>query len=636
MSSLRLNFPIILLILLGFGLRIHDLEAAPLRGDEAFSALYWSDVSLANSLSQIAPIDPHPPLAFALFRIWAVILGGIDSVFSLRFISVIGNTLGIAAMYCLARRLTGRRDAGLIAALIWALHPYEIWHSQDYRNYAVWAGASAVSLWLGLRLLDKCDRKDWLLYAFASFSAALLFYAEVLNVVALSCAVALAAGRGRQFTLRFLALQLAIALTAIGAFIVIQARSDFFGVYGGNLEPFAAADYLTRFIPALMFGDTFGATLAAIWPLMALVYAFALLAVWFSSPRQFATLVILTWLPLLLLGVVSLSRDVFNPRYVLNTVPALILVLTIASLRAAELLQKTIRLNHRILVLCVLSPWLVLAGLALQTYFNVSAFSKSPAWDELGRFLSSRVNESDLVIQLSVDPAFAYYYAGDAPELALPTHSAQTEDEINAALAALRGSFNTVFVVSREQAGWANAGMVEAWMGENLQEVMRTDVAGLPVRQYAEWRAPQDSAAMTRFGDAVALLGYEFFASPLPIGELLLWVYWLPTSPTEGALKSFAHLYGGAKPGTEGALRSQDDQFPQRRRLDSRSWEIGTAFRDVYYLPALDLEDGDYRVSVGWYDQVSGRRLQVADGSDAVELEAFSYAALKGADQHSA
>ena len=630
MSSLRHNIPIILLILLGFGLRLHDLEAAPLRGDEAFSALYWSDVSLAYSLSQIAPIDPHPPLAFALFRIWAVILGGIDSEFSLRFISVIGNTLGIAAMYCLARRFTRGRDAGLIAALIWALHPFEVWHSQDFRNYAVWAGASAVSLWLGLRLLDRRGPKEWLHYACASLCAALLFYAEILNLVALSCAVALAARRQRQFTLRFLALQLAIGLASIGAFIVLQARSDFFGVYGGNLEPFAAVDYLTRFIPMLLFGDTFGVMLAAVWPLLALVYAAAFLAVWLSSRRQFATLMILTWLPLLLLGAASYSRDVFNPRYVLNTVPALILVLTIASLRAAELLQKTIRLSHRILALCVLSPWLVVASGGMHAYFNDSAFSKSPAWDELGRFLSSRVKESDLVIQLSVDPAFAYYYAGDAPELALPEHSAQTEDEINSALAALRGSFDTVFVVSREQAGWANAGLVEAWMGENLQEVMRTDAAGLPVRQYAEWRAPQDSAAMTSFGDAVALLGYEFFATPLPSGELLLWVYWLPLSPTEGALKSFAHLYGDVEPGAESLLRSQDDQYPQRRRLDSRSWEIGTAFRDVYYLPAQELEDGDYRVSVGWYDPISGRRLQSAEGSDAVELEAFSYGARKG------
>ena len=632
MSELRLNIPTILLILLGFGLRIHNLEAAPLRGDEAFSALYWSDVSLSYSLSQIAPIDPHPPLAFVLFRIWAVVLGGIDSVFSLRFISVIGNTLGIAAMYCLARRFTRSRDAGLIAALIWALHPYEIWHSQDYRNYAIWAGASAVSLWLGLRLLDRRDRKAWLVYAGASLSAALLFYAEVLNVAALACVVALAAGRERQFRLRFLALQLAITSAAIGAFLVIQARSDFFGVYGGNLEPFAAADYLTRFVPTLMFGDSFGATLADLWPLVALAYAAALLAVWTSSPRQFVTLVILTWLPLLLLGAASFSRDVFNPRYVLNAVPALILVLAIASQRAAELLRTRLRIKPAVLAMCVLSPWIVLAGAALQAYFNDSAFSKSPAWDELGAFLSSRVKESDLVIQLSVDPAFAYYYAGDAPELALPTHSAQTEDEINAALAALRGSFDTVYVVSREQAGWANAGMVEAWMGENLQEVMRTDVAGLPVRQYAEWQAPQDSAAMTSFGDAVALLGYEFFATPLPSGELLLWVTWLPLSPTEDALKSFAHLYGGVKPGAEGALWAQDDQYPQRRRLDSRTWEIGTAFRDVYYLPAQDLEDGDYRVSVGWYDPDSGRRLQVADGSDAVELEAFSYSARPGLD----
>ena len=627
MASLRLKLPIIVIILVGFSLRIHDLQAAPLRGDEAFSALYWSDIPISQSLSRIAPIDPHPPLAFLLFRFWALILGGTESVFSLRFASALGNTLGIPAMFALAYLLTRRRSASLIAALIWALHPYEIWHSQDYRNYAIWAGLSAVSLWLWLRLIQRRGRIDAALYAVAAFCAGLIFYSEIFNILALSCIAIVLAWRRRQFLYRFLSLQLALGLAPIAAFALIQARSNFFGAYGGNLESFSAIDYLTRFIPTLAIGDYFNVKLPALWPVVALLYLVAALIVLRTSKRQFASLMILTWLPLLLLGAVSLSRDIFNPRYVLNAVPALILLIVIASLRAAEGLRKFLPLSREALTLSILAPWFALAGIALHAYFNDPEFRKSPAWDELGRFLSVRATEDDLVIQLSVDPAFAYYYAGKAPEMALPAQAAQPEAEIIATLEGLQSRYETVFVVAREQAGWGNAGAVERWMNAHLQEVMRTDAGGLPVRQYADWPRTSDFPGdFINFADTVGLLGYKFFPAPLPTGELVLWVYWLPLSKTERPLKSFTHVYGDIHPETGGALWSQDDQFPLGGRRDSTSWQIGAVMRDVYYLPARKLQSGDYQIAIGWYDAATGQRLTMADGDDALVLESFHHA----------
>lgn len=627
MASLRLKLPIIVIILVGFSLRIHELQAAPLRGDEAFSALYWSDLSVSQSLSQIAPIDPHPPLTFLLFRFWAMILGGIDSVFSLRFASALGNTIGIPAMFALALLLTRNRGASLIAALIWALHPYEIWHSQDYRNYAIWAGFSAVSLWLGLRLIQGRGLTDAVVYAVAAFCAGLIFYSEILNIVALSCVAIVLAWRRRRFLFRFLSLQFALGLAPIAAFALIQARSNFFGAYGGNLESFSAIDYLTRFIPTLAFGDYFNVRLPALWPAVALLYLIAALIVLRSSKRQFASLMLLTWLPLLLLGAVSLSRDIFDPRYVLNAVPALILLFVIASLRAAEALRKILPLNREALTLVILAPWFVLAGIALYAYFNDPEFRKSPAWDELGRFLSARVKEDDLVIQLSVDPAFAYYYSGSAPEMALPAQATQPEAEIFATLEGLSSRYDSVFVVAREQAGWGNAGAVERWMNGQLQEVMRTDAGGLPIRQYADWPSASDFPGdIINFGDAVGLLGYEFFPAPLPTGELVLWVYWKPLSNTERPLKSFAHVYGDIHPDTGSALWSQDDQFPQGGSLDTTRWATGGVIREVYYLPARRLQRGDYQVAIGWYEPDTGGRLGLTEGDDALVLTSFHHA----------
>ena len=127
-------------ILLASSLRLHRLESVPLRGDEAFSVLYWADLPVAKSLTQIAHGEPHTPLVYLVARIWRHILGGIESVFALRMLSVLGNLLGVSAMYALGWRLSGARSVGMVAALMWALHPFEIWHSQEFRNYGYWAG----------------------------------------------------------------------------------------------------------------------------------------------------------------------------------------------------------------------------------------------------------------------------------------------------------------------------------------------------------------------------------------------------------------------------------------------------------------------------------------------------------------
>ena len=111
MPLLRPYGLVVTIILVGFGLRIHNLQTAPLRGDEAFSVLYWADTPLNVSLSDIAHGEPHTPLVYAIGRLWNHLIGGIDSLFALRYLSALGNILGAPAMIALAWRLCGRQTA---------------------------------------------------------------------------------------------------------------------------------------------------------------------------------------------------------------------------------------------------------------------------------------------------------------------------------------------------------------------------------------------------------------------------------------------------------------------------------------------------------------------------------------------
>ena len=609
---------LILVIWLGFALRLHDLDAVPLRGDEAFSARYWVDLPLYESLTEIALFDPHPPLAYLLFHLWGRWVGGIGSPFALRLLDALGNIIGAAAMFALGRRLSGQSAVGLMAALMWAAHPFEIWHSQDFRNYAVWAGLSAVALWLGLRLMDSTRRVDWWLYAVAASLSAFMFYTELMMMVALAAVMVMGGAKG-AFARRFLALQGLIGAAVLGAFLVFQGPVlTGAAPYPGNLQSFYLPDYLTRFLPTLILGESIPSDFSFVWLFLcfaALLFAFVIAK---ASRRQIGFIAAVAMAPLLLLGLAALRVSIFHPRYVLATVPAFILLFALGGFYLA---------GRRPGWMCgLLVPWFILASLTLNDYFNHPAWRKSPAWDELGDFLNGRVHENDLVIQLSNDAAFGYYYRGRAEDEALPASPFQPASEIEAALSAAQGEYDSIYVVSNAISTWGNADVVENWMNANMQAVLLSSASGLGLRQYKTWQVSADfGPPLTQFGDAVELMGYDFFTAPLPTDEWLLWLYWRPISQTARPLKSFVHVVGDVNPATGSRIWSQDDQFPQEGRLDSTRWPAGDVYRDVYYLPADQAAAGGYRLHIGWYDPVSGARLLTDGDDDLFELASFTH-----------
>lgn len=621
MSKLRSYGLLIAIIGLGFFLRIHDLQAVPLRGDEAFSALYWSDTPLTESLSAIAALDPHPPLAYALFRLWGRILGGIDNVFALRYLAVLGNVIGIPVMFALGLRLSHGRRAGFVAALLWALHPFEIWHSQDFRNYAIWAGLSVAAFWLGLRLLHRRRSIDWLLYAVMALCAALIFYAEALVTLALSSIVIQLCRSDRRFLRRFLALQGLVVGVSLAFFFVASAGEIVSGRYAGNLQSFAAGDYLSRFMPSLMLGETIPALLPELGLPLTAMAVIALAILLRAAPTQFQVVMTLIALPLSLLGFISLFRDVFHPRYVLATVPGFILLAALASEHAAAFLRSITRLSQNAILLLLMLPWFLLAIMTINAYLNHPAFRKAPAWDELGAFLNPRVTKDDLVIQLALDSAFGYYYEGAAQDIGLPVKPNQEAAELAALLDGYSREFYSIYLVAREQAGWPNAGLVERWMLDNMQAVLRTNASGLPIWQFMRWSTlPEESRELARFGGVVALLAGDNCPSLLPSGELLLRLHWKPVARALTSLKTFVHVYGELDDLSGSALWTQDDQYPQDGRLDAQTWTPGEVYRDIYYLPLNEFGAGDFEIQVGWYDPTNSSRLHLTDGSDSLTL----------------
>lgn len=621
---------IIGVLLIGFLLRLHLLDAVPLRGDEAFSALNWSGLSLTESLRDIASIEPHPPLTYVLFWLWGLAVG-IETPFALRMLPVLFSVMGIAGIASLAQRLINRQ-AALLAALIWAIHPFQIWHAQDFRNYAIWSGLSILTIWLALRVIARRKMRDWALYALMAMFASLIFYMELITIGVLVLFVWLTKWRERSFILRWTILQAIIIAVTFIAFGLFQRDLLTGGGYGGTTGTFALSQWWERFLPVLAFGDTQSLSLqftqvSTLWPMIITILFLAGFIIWQVDRITALLLSLLGLLPLLMIGIISTQLNIFRPRYVMMSSIAYTLILSYAALILWR--SEANRLVRRTLMITVGVFWFGVTAWSLNNYYNDAAFAKAPDWPTLINYLNDNVAPNDLVIQTSVDSGYGYYYQLaeiPAEEIALPFAPEHPADEILDILETTDAAYERIWVTGRTFPDWPNAGIVEEWFAENRQLGREVTLAGQPVRLYVAWDVPVDSvqsqSAIALFDNMIELLDVEIFPTE-PNDTLTVWLYWRPIAQSAQALTMFVHLVGDINPQTGTPLWTQDDHPPQQGRVNTDSWETDVIYRDVYELPIAALADGSYSLVVGIYDPATSQRLTDADGSDSVQIGVF-------------
>ena len=157
-SQLHTKSALGLILLAGAALRLYRLGADSLWYDETVST-YLAGSRLPELLRHTAG-DIHPPGFYILLRGWLVLMGyptghadahGIGLEFSAAFFSLFFGVLLIALVYALARRVANDQ-VGLIAALLVALSPYNIWYSQEVRMYTLGAALGVLVVYALLRI----------------------------------------------------------------------------------------------------------------------------------------------------------------------------------------------------------------------------------------------------------------------------------------------------------------------------------------------------------------------------------------------------------------------------------------------------------------------------------------------------
>ena len=347
------QWPIVAILALAFALRVYRLTHLSLWLDEGYSAfaagLPWPD------LLQFVVSRAHPPLYFLLLHGWAW-LGQAD--FILRFLSVLWGLVGVAGLYALGRRLLSQK-IGLLAALLLAVSPMHVWHSQDARMYSQLFALAILSTYLLVRAVDEDRLRYWLGYALLATSCLYTHNTAFLTIGAqVIFGLGLLAIRRERSRLRGLGMALATIVLLYLPWLPVAAAQ------AGRLEQH------------FWISQPTGRTVLDTLDYMSSAFLFTR-SPWYSDLDAWpGALLYLAFVGLLLLGAWQLAHG--DPRQGSranrwSVLLALLLVAPIAGEFAASYLMRPIYLNRTLLV--VAAPlFLVYAVAVLQGSLTARRF----------------------------------------------------------------------------------------------------------------------------------------------------------------------------------------------------------------------------------------------------------------------
>jgi hypothetical protein len=600
------------ILALAFVLRMVALDGPSLRGDEAFAVMGWAG-RLDKVFGGMAAGEPHPPLTFVWFSGWVTLVG--RSELAARYLSVLAGMLSTAAVYGIGQRLGGRRLA-TVAALLWVVNPFQVWHAQDARNYALWTALSALALLLMLRAMGQNSRRAWALYVAFEIVALYTFYLEAF-MLAVQNLYALVT---RRFTRQWIAAQAAItaSLVLLGVYLLAFVRG---ADYSGTAQSFDLPALFTRFAPVLAAGDTLpGSALDALWPVMLALLGAGTWALWRRNRRAAVLVVPLVIVPLVMLSVFSLRLNVFRPRYVIASAPAYALALAALVVALWEAGRRA-----RWASLGLLAALLILDGAALAHHYADPAFRKSPNWRGLVAALDARVQPDDILVQNESGPAIAYYFDGE--HTAIPDHAGADPAEVAELFEAVVSTHRAVWFLPTVNPSWDPDQNALHWLEANAQQIDDTWVGSFRVQQWRPWAVSQAEIdaiphrVSIGLGDFATLTGYEVYPPSDPDGvvraaagdaSVRLVLYWSPAAAAPMDYTAFVHLTGPINPATGTPLWSQDDHPPQHGRAPTSTWQPGEVLRGVFTLDLDGVPPGSYTVSTGFYDPATDTRVDVA------------------------
>ncbi|OGI00434.1 MAG: hypothetical protein A2Y25_11830 [Candidatus Melainabacteria bacterium GWF2_37_15] len=143
--------------------------------DEIVTYNIASNDSIVNVFNASLP----RPFYFIILHYWMMLFG--DTDITLRLLSVIFGVISVLVMYFAGRELD--KSAGNVAALLVAVNSFLIYYSQEVRQYSFLALISTLSAWFTVRIINKPNTLNYLLFFIINGVFLATHYISVLIVI---------------------------------------------------------------------------------------------------------------------------------------------------------------------------------------------------------------------------------------------------------------------------------------------------------------------------------------------------------------------------------------------------------------------------------------------------------------------
>lgn len=668
--SSRQRLALVLVLLLAFGLRLYHLGADSLWYDETVSALLAAKPLAAMWVHTAR--DIHPPLYYALLHLWTLLAGRTE--FALAFLSLFFGVAAVALVAHLGLRAFDAR-VGLLAALLAAFSPLGVWYSQEVRMYTlgvVWLLSLLLLTWRYLRG-EGSGRRLLAAYAvLAALSLWTLYYSAFALIVLNLFALPWLWLRSRRRIVPWLLAQVAALLLYLPwlPFAIRQTLDPPVPPWRAALAPF---DLLKQAwiegSTALVAGQSVEP--ARWWPWAAVGIGIALAAFAFPSrldKRRPWAGALLLWVTVAgPLALILLASVIFAPLYhvrYLALYSGAFPVLTAAGLIAISGGPRSLRFPRaRRLLAAGLGLGLIVASLVSLRNYSSHRFAYEAADDLRGAVAAiyDHLGPRDAVLINAgyLYPAFLYYWPDEVGWLGrlsdypppdpvapgvlavLSGHVDANADDIGGGdpasdfyaissqetadrLSRLFDDANTVWLLRGYDTVNDPDGFIRAWLEEHGELIYDQVFPGSTFVRVQGWRTTQtprqqlpaiDYPLAVETAGGIRLLGFDL-AQVAPGQPLRVTLYWQRTGSIDHSWKVFNQLLG-----PDGVVVAQQDGYPGLGATPTSGWGPGEIVETTFVLDLpSNLPTGDYRLITGFYDEVSGARLPLAAGGDAVTL----------------
>ena len=472
------------IVLLSFLVRAISLDFQSLWRDEV-DVLRFATQPLPELLRNFTLAEHNGPLYYVLMRGWLHLVS--TSEFALRFIALICGVLSIPILWRVARPLVGQR-AALLTTLLAAISPYLVWYAQDAKMYAVFTMLILLASWCAERALRSGQGVWWGGFVLA---ASLSLYIHLLAVLMIPLYTLMlliwpSAPHGRRrglIALGFLTLPyLPLALWQLP--LLLQPHPT-----GHAFVP------LPEMFALLFALHTRGVALVGDWP-VSTVFLFAVLVGVFAPSMRTEAWVeenttplkgVLPWrarlflalwafLPVVLLFGVTLRLPLFQPRYLIFTLPPF-LMLTARGILALARLARPV-------ALALLAAVLAFSGLGLWVQGTQPLKSDFRA---AAAFVAQRYQAGEpIMFQVPyVRYAFDYYFPQAHPTLEGPwTNEGRSAQSVAQQLSEVTRGYTTLWLVVSENWLWDERDLTRAWFREHAELLAASSFARVEVYHY--------------------------------------------------------------------------------------------------------------------------------------------------------